>query len=95
MRRDEYNTQDERDADLDHAVARYRACLDAGDMRGVAQVLHEAIEDTELDRRITEINREAEREMDEEFRDEAKPRLYPQLRLPGEDGIYDPEDLVW
>ena len=83
------------EADLEHTLERYRAALDAGDMQGVAQVLQEAIGDPELDRRIAEVNQEAEREMYEDWCDEAKPRLYEKVEASVEVPLYDPEDLVW
>ena len=84
-----------READLEHTVERYRAALDAGDAQGVAQILHEAIYAPELDRRISEVNLEAEREMYEEFYDEEKPRRYETAEASVEVPVYDPEDLIW
>ena len=90
----EPNTE-RREADLEYAAERYRAALDVGDMQAVAQVIWEAVDDPELDRRISEINREAEKEMYEEWYDEEKPRLHDRLSLAEDVPVYDPEDLIW
>ena len=84
-----------READLEYTVERYRSALDVGDEQGVAQVLQEAIEAPALDRRISEINLEAEKEMYEDFCDESKPRLYDKVEFSEEPPLYDPEELVW
>lgn len=58
------------EAARDLTIARYRAALDAGDMQGVVQVLDEALDDPELDRLISEANREVQIEIDREMYEE-------------------------